>query len=174
MSNLWHLEERGIPPLLVEENERTRSNRYAPWPEKKLTLQLSRPKGIGGQALTIDKSRLVLQPGIRATDATLSLTLRASRRDSHGLNVPEGAEVSKLTIDNRNHPIRVKDGVLSFSTKQQSRGSQTSANAPIEKKEGETPSSSAASAQALLKEEPRNPAQDGEQEDVSKPKKDAD
>ena len=114
VSPLWHLEEEGIPPLLSEAQSSARS--YAPWPKEKLTLRLSRPKGTRGQTLTVDKARLLLQPGVRATDATLTVKLRASRGDAHAFTLPKGAEVSSLKVANKPHPIRVKEGQLRFST----------------------------------------------------------
>src|SRR5262249_14308686 len=72
-------------------------------------VALRRPDGVVGSTLTIDHSRLELRPGLRATDATLTLGLRSSRGGQHVLTLPEGAVLESLTLGGENQPPR-QDG----------------------------------------------------------------
>ena len=72
-------------------------------------MSLVRPDGVAGQTLTIDQSTTALSPGLRATDVTLSLTLRSSRGGEHTITLPEGAQLESLSINRVVQPIR-QDG----------------------------------------------------------------
>ncbi|MCK5796481.1 MAG: hypothetical protein KAI47_04830, partial [Deltaproteobacteria bacterium] len=107
-SPIWHVEARGLPRV----HDAANSNQppaWRPWPGEKLTFAISRPKGIGGQSLTLDKALLELRPGRRATDATLTINLRASRGGQHILTLPEGARVQKVTLGKTSYPVQ-QDG----------------------------------------------------------------
>jgi hypothetical protein len=102
---LWHVEAEGVPPVdLPSEGRRFRE--WRPWPGESVTLSVERPEGAGGGTLTLDRSELVLRPGIRATDATLSAALRSSQGGQHAVTLPEGAELTELRMDGAVQPLR--------------------------------------------------------------------
>jgi hypothetical protein len=102
---LWHVEAEGIPPVdLPSEGRRFRE--WRPWPGERVTLAVERPEGAGGGTLTIDRSELVLRPGLRATDATLALAFRSSQGGQHAVTLPEGAELTELRMDGAEQPLR--------------------------------------------------------------------
>jgi hypothetical protein len=102
---LWHVEAAGIPPVdEIVEGSRARS--FRPWPGEKLTLAIERPAGHGGATLTLDRSHLVLAPGLRATDAELTLALRSSQGGQHAVTLPEGAELTSLAVNGEAQPLR--------------------------------------------------------------------
>lgn len=105
----WHLEASGLPPVHAPAPQEVRTPEYRPWPGESLTLALGRPVGVGGQTLTVDGSELVLRPGLRATEATLSLLLRSSRGGQHALTLPAGAELASVTVNGAAQPLR-QDG----------------------------------------------------------------
>src|SRR5262249_43925621 len=74
-----------------------------------VTLDITRPDGVPGQSLTIDRGVYELRPGLRATDATLALTIRASRGLQHTVTLPDGASLESVTINGAAQPIR-QDG----------------------------------------------------------------
>ena len=88
----------GIPAVDAPAAGR-RLREWRPWPGEKLALAVERPEGAGGETLTIDRSQLALRPGLRATDATLTLALRSSQGGQHFVTLPEGAELTELTLD---------------------------------------------------------------------------
>ena len=79
---------------------------WRPWPGESVTLHLTRPQGVPGNTLTIDRSRLELNPGTHATDATLTISLRSSQGGQHTVTLPEQAELQSVTIDGTTQPIR--------------------------------------------------------------------
>jgi hypothetical protein len=105
-SPVWHVEARGIPPILGPEGPPVRIPEWHPWPGESVVLAVTRPQGVPGQTLTVDRSTLAVQPGQRATDANLELNLRSSRGDRHTVVLPDGAELLSVAIDDQAQPIR--------------------------------------------------------------------
>ncbi|MEQ1531633.1 MAG: hypothetical protein ABL925_20160, partial [Methylococcales bacterium] len=79
---------------------------WHPWPGEKIALQLTRPKAIEGQTLTIDNSQLRVKPGQRAQDVDLTISLRSSQGSQHTLILPEQAVLQTVTIDGQSRAIR--------------------------------------------------------------------
>ena len=104
-SPLWHVTSEGIPAV-DEPAAGSRRREWRPWPGEKLALTVERPEGAGGETLTIDRSRLELVPGLRATDVTLTLGFRSSQGGQHFVTLPEGAELTKLMLDRAEQPLR--------------------------------------------------------------------
>ncbi len=102
---LWHVEAEGLPPV-DELREGERAREWRPWPGEKLTLAIERPAGHGGATLTVDRSQLALAPGLRATDATLTLALRSSQGGQHAVALPEGAKLTALLVNGEPQPLR--------------------------------------------------------------------
>jgi hypothetical protein len=82
---------------------------WHPWPGEQVVLDITRPDGVAGQSLTIDKASYEVRPGLRATDATLTLTVRASRGLQHTITLPEGATLEAGILNGAAQPIR-QDG----------------------------------------------------------------
>jgi hypothetical protein len=106
VSPLWHLSYEGIAVVHHQDASGNWLPEWRPWPGEEVTLRFVRPGGAPGNTLTIDDSRLTLQPGLRATDATLSLTLRSAQGAQHTILLPEGAILQTVSIDNITQPIR--------------------------------------------------------------------
>jgi hypothetical protein len=104
-SPLWHLTAQGIPPVDVP-SEGRRFREWQPWPGERVSLAVERPEGTGGATLTFDRSRLVVRPGLRSTDATLSLSLRSTQGGQHFVTLPEGAELTQISVDGSVEPLR--------------------------------------------------------------------
>jgi hypothetical protein len=108
-SPVWHVEAQGIPPVLGPEDAAVRIPEWRPWPGESVVLAISRPAGIDGQTLTIDKTALTVSPGLRSTDAQLEIRLRSSRGGRHTIVLPAGAELQTVSIDGRTQPIQQED-----------------------------------------------------------------
>jgi len=113
-SPIWHVESNGIAPVFHQDPNGVWRPTWRPWPGESLTLTVSRPAGIKGQSLTIDRSVLDLKPGQRATDATLTLGLRSSQGGQHAIRLPKDVTLDSVTIDGRRQPIRARDGVVTL------------------------------------------------------------
>jgi hypothetical protein len=70
---------------------------------------VERPEGAGGDTLTVDRSQLRFDPGLRATDVQLELSLRSSQGGQHFVTLPEGAELTQLTLDGVDQPLRQEE-----------------------------------------------------------------
>jgi hypothetical protein len=79
---------------------------WRPWPGEQLTLAITRPEGVAGPTLTVDRTHLQSSPGQRATDTSLDLTLRSSQGGQHTLTLPEDARLQAVTINGAAQPIR--------------------------------------------------------------------
>jgi hypothetical protein len=112
ISPIWHLETSGIPAVQNLGRAERWLPTWRPWPGETLELDLSRPVGVPGPTLTLDRSRYELEPGRRATDATLELTLRSSQGGRHRLVLPQGAELTRLTVDGEPRPLALQGRAL--------------------------------------------------------------
>lgn len=105
VSPLWHVDWKGIPAVR-DPNSTNWFPEWHPWPGEELNLQITRPQAIAGSTLTIEQTLLILTPGLRTTDATLSLNLRSSLGGQHSVTLPEKAELQSVTINGMVQPIR--------------------------------------------------------------------
>jgi len=105
-SPIWHFEAQGIPPIHGPENADVRLPEWRPWPGETVKLAITRPPGVAGQSLTVDRSALTLIPGLHATETRLDLSLRSSRGGRHTVVLPAKAELTGVTIDGTQQPIR--------------------------------------------------------------------
>jgi hypothetical protein len=103
---VWHVEAGGIPSVLREPVEGTRMREWRPWPGERVGLAITRPEGVPGQTLTIDQADLSLNPGLRASDASLSMSLRSSRGAQLPLVLPEGAQLQSVLVDGQVQGVR--------------------------------------------------------------------
>ncbi|HEX3130679.1 MAG TPA: hypothetical protein VH394_25295, partial [Thermoanaerobaculia bacterium] len=92
-SPVWHVEAKGIPPILAPEGGEIRIPEWRPWPGEVVALAVSRPEGVPVPTLTVDRTHLAVNPGQRATEARLQIELRSSRGGQHEVVLPEGAEL---------------------------------------------------------------------------------
>ncbi|MBX3216254.1 MAG: hypothetical protein KF850_29715 [Labilithrix sp.] len=104
MSPVWHAELAGVPVVHAEPSAKLPE--WRPWPGETATLSLSRPDGVTGSTLTIDESTYALRPGVRSTDATLTLQLRSSRGAQHTITLPDASVLESVAIDGKALPVR--------------------------------------------------------------------
>jgi hypothetical protein len=102
-SPIWHVVPQGIPEVQADG---VRVREWRPWPGEGVNLSISRPKGVPGQTMTVDRTDLTVSPGLRAADASMTLDYRSSLGGQHTLVLPEGAELQSLAVDGRPQPAR--------------------------------------------------------------------
>ncbi|HLK37569.1 MAG TPA: hypothetical protein VKU41_12505, partial [Polyangiaceae bacterium] len=103
---VWHSSFSGIVQVHTQPVAGARVPEWRPWPGEQVIVDLVRPDGVSGQTLTIDESSTELRPGLRATDGTLTLSLRASRGAEHTITLPPGAQLEALSINGATQPVR--------------------------------------------------------------------
>ncbi len=111
---IWNVTTAGIPPIAVPENEPAPQREFRPWPGESLTLTVQRPIGVGGATLTIDRVDLVLAPGVRSRDATLTIALRSTQGGRHVVTLPDAAELRAVRIDGLEQPLRAEGREVSL------------------------------------------------------------
>lgn len=111
VSPAWHVTMDGIPPV-----HRAAGGSYLPawqpWPGETLTLAVSRPEGVAGPTVTMDRVALKVRPGRQASDVSASLALRSSLGGTHRLTLPEGAELLGFALDGEAQPVYLENGVV--------------------------------------------------------------
>ncbi|MEA3410682.1 MAG: hypothetical protein U9R74_03990 [Pseudomonadota bacterium] len=110
----WHAAIEGIPAVHNEDPRRRWLPRWQPWPGETVTITLTRPSGVKGPTLTVDRSELEVSPGKRTTGATLELDLRSSQGGQHALRLPDGARLESVTVDGRSQPIRQEGNAVTL------------------------------------------------------------
>ncbi|MEA2084328.1 MAG: hypothetical protein U9O82_08830 [Thermodesulfobacteriota bacterium] len=104
VSPIWHMEYEGIPVIHHQEGNQWFPV-WQPWPGEKVTLHITRPEGVEGRSITIDRTHVEIRPGQRATDTKLEMFLRSSQGGRHALTLPPGAELLNVFINNQSQPI---------------------------------------------------------------------
>ncbi|MCK5835630.1 MAG: hypothetical protein KAH09_00065 [Desulfobacula sp.] len=105
VSPIFHLEYEGIPVILHKTGTRWYPT-WHPWPGEAITLKISRPPGIEGKTLTIEKSLLELRPGRKTTAARMIFSIKSSQGGHHTIALPFNAKLQEVKIKGKIQPIR--------------------------------------------------------------------
>lgn len=109
-SPVWHVTMAGIPPLQPDASADPGVVVWRPWPREQLDLTMVRPIPVPGPTLTLDRAVYRSTPGRRGSEASLALTLRSSQGGRHHLDLPAGAELTRLAIDGESRPLVMQAG----------------------------------------------------------------
>ncbi len=112
VGSFWRVGFAGTPAVASHDPGAVWS--FLPFPGETLSLSVSRPEALSGDSLAIDVAALRFSPGKRASDATLSYTLRATRGGQQALALPPDAELLRVAIDGREHHLKLEQGRLSL------------------------------------------------------------
>ncbi len=108
-SPIWHVQIQGIPVIHHQDSAGSWLPTWRPWPGEQVQIDISRPKGVQGQIMTIDNSKLTVKPGQRLTNTVLEMTLRSSRGGQHMIELPKEATLQKLWLDGDSQALRQND-----------------------------------------------------------------
>ena len=112
VSPIWHVTPQGIPTIQPGGPADVRVREWQPWPGESVSIAVHRPAGVPGQTLTVDHSVMQVNPGLRATDVSLTLSVRSSRGGQHEVTLPDGAELQSVAINGAPQPIRLEQRVV--------------------------------------------------------------
>ncbi|MBH9551667.1 hypothetical protein [Inhella gelatinilytica] len=110
-SPAWQVQMQGLAPIWHQREGRW-SPQWQPWPGDRLQLRIAKPAGAEGQTLTLDTLRTEVAPGRQASSVTAHLSLRASLGQDHRLQLPPGAELLELRLNDAPLPVQARDGAL--------------------------------------------------------------
>ena len=102
----WHIVTKGIPVIHHVQSSGSWLPEWHPWPGEQVSIEVSKPLGVEGPTVTIDRSQRRIKPGQRVTDTQLTLTIRSSKGTQHSIKLPVGAILQSVSIDGTPQPVR--------------------------------------------------------------------
>jgi len=115
VGNIWNAEFTGVPESDTGSDvSDVRIAEFNPRGGEQLTLLATRPLAAQGTTLAFDAVNLSVQHGSRSSDTTLTLSYRSTTGDQHVLRLPEGADVTSVSIDGRPQTLRADNGELTL------------------------------------------------------------
>jgi hypothetical protein len=112
--SMWQCTAAGLVPVSHEAGGAWLPA-YRPWPGEKLHVELKKPSPAPGQSTTIDAAKLIVRPGVRATDGELRLSVRTSRGGDHKLWLPQGAKLRSFSVNGDRRPVQRDGAAYGFS-----------------------------------------------------------
>ena len=103
----WHVDHEGLEPLAGVTGDMRPGLEWRPWPGQELRVKVTRPHAIEGETMTVDRLGLSFSPGKHATDVTARLSVRSSLGRNHVLRLPAGAQLQRVSMDERPLPLRI-------------------------------------------------------------------
>ncbi len=110
-SPVWHCALEGIPVTHHQDAEGRWNPQWHPWPGEKVTIRVTRPPAVPGQHLTIERSDLILTPGMRFLKGELTVQIRSSRGGQYTVTLPPKANLQSVAVDGRTLPAS-QDGAF--------------------------------------------------------------
>jgi hypothetical protein len=115
VSPIWNMEQiSGINVVHRKDPRGFWAPEWRPWPGETVNLRITRPQAVPGSTFTVDTSQYLLKPGKHATDVQLNFVARSSLGGQHVITVPEGAELTGISIDGALQPIRPEGGKINL------------------------------------------------------------
>ncbi|GAB4178524.1 MAG: hypothetical protein Fur0032_19000 [Terrimicrobiaceae bacterium] len=111
VSPVWNVAFSGLAPVFSPDNPDLVPV-WQPWPGERVQLYLSRPQAVAGATLTINSVTHQVALGQRQRSSDLNLVLTCSVGQDFLVGLPPRAEVTSLSIDDRQIPVRISDGKL--------------------------------------------------------------
>jgi len=112
----WNVSFEGFAPVLPENvNAPSWVFRFMPRPGEKLTLKLTRPKGVKGTTLAIDSVSQVTSVGKRSSTTSLTFGYRSTQGGRHIIKLPLDARVTSVKFDGQPQQLRPEKGELPLS-----------------------------------------------------------
>jgi len=121
-SYVWHVNMTGISPLYDIDTPLQPFSQGAslqwlqwnwqPWPKQAIDLQFTKPIGVAGDTMTVDKVDWRVTAGKRESAVQLDLVLRSSLGDKQIIGLPDNARVTRVTANGMVQPIIQQDNQL--------------------------------------------------------------
>ncbi|TDR23583.1 oligosaccharide repeat unit polymerase [Marinicella litoralis] len=115
----WHVNIAGVPLVasenMVDDADDYFVHVYMPRPGETLELDITRPKAVAGDVLSIDSSSNVYTLGKRTTKVETNIRYRATQGGHFDINLDPEAQVKKVTFDGIESNLINEDGVVAVS-----------------------------------------------------------
>ncbi len=110
----WHADFSGVPAVQPQDSANYWTHEFHPLPGETLTIKIDKPEPVAGPSLAIDSASVVSQVGTRATEHTLTLSIRSTQGGEHVIELPLDAEILGVTKNGLALNLRPRDGKLSL------------------------------------------------------------
>ncbi|MBT8099760.1 MAG: hypothetical protein KJO82_08420, partial [Gammaproteobacteria bacterium] len=115
VGSVWHAEFSGVPES--ESGGRhadVRTAEFYPRGGESLQVVATRPEAAQGTTLAFDSVGVRIEQGARSRTTTMNLSYRSTRGAQHVIRLPAEADVTRVTIDGSNEPLRADEGELTL------------------------------------------------------------
>lgn len=108
-SPVWNVALSGTAPIF-EEGANDLVPVWRPWPGESASIAVSRPEPVPGATITVRRAKHAVSLGDRQRTSRLDLALTSSLGDDFLIGLPEGAQITSLTLAGQALPARLDNG----------------------------------------------------------------
>jgi hypothetical protein len=109
----WHVDFEGFPAVMPQtQGTASWMFRFVPRPGEKLVVHVTRPQGVEGATLAIDRVRYSIDAGKRSSNSSLSFDYRSTQGGRHIVKLPPQARVTAVKLDDQPVQLRPEKGEL--------------------------------------------------------------
>lgn len=104
-SSVWRCSAEGLVPTQTI-SEGQHQIVWKPWPGEQVTIAVKKPLSTEGRSLTTQKVLTNFRPGIRILEGDISVDIKSTRGGFEDLELPDGAELQKVTANGAQIAVR--------------------------------------------------------------------
>ena len=108
VGTMWHVEIAGATPIFHQSGGNAWQPNWHPWPGDSIQIDVTRPEGVDGPSLSIEKSTLEWRPSTRVSEGFLTLNINSSRGTQHPITLPNGADLQSVSINGQAQAIAMQ------------------------------------------------------------------
>lgn len=115
---VWHCAHEGLTPVALTGQDGERliwQPRWMPWPGESVTWRFTRPTGVEGQTITVDRVVLAVTAGRRLRTTLIEADVRTSRGGRWTVHVPPEAEIQRVVLSGRELPAMHEGGEIALT-----------------------------------------------------------
>lgn len=114
-SPVWDVSLAGLAPVF-DSNQQQLIPTWQPWPGEEVTLSFKQPQAVSGDTVTVQSVEHEISLGDRQRTNHLKLQLECSLGSEFTIDLSPQAEITSLTLDGRELPVRREGEKLLVST----------------------------------------------------------
>lgn len=111
VSPVWNVTFQGLAPVF-EPGSDALIPVWKPWPGESVEIAVFRPEAVPGPTTTIRRVKWEISAGQRQATGTLRLDIHASLGSEFPIELPEGAEVTRVARAGEDQPVRMRERTL--------------------------------------------------------------
>ncbi|MBX9791713.1 MAG: hypothetical protein K2Y37_22555 [Pirellulales bacterium] len=115
-SPVWDVTLAGLPPVF-ESQQQLLIPTWQPWPGEEVTLSFKQPQAVSGDTVTVQSVAHEISLGDRQRNNKLKLELECSLGSDFAIALSPAAEITSLTLDGRELPVRREGDKLLVATR---------------------------------------------------------